>query len=354
MATLNILMAANFLAAFLAATATTVAAKGAEAVKGKAWKVAEDFDGKKARANLSAAVCSGEGEHRVCYAVNDEERYLQTFSIKGGVLEPGQRLILHKQKKETATDRWDVEKNKPDDAQPDMEAAALSEDGVVYVVGSHGRSRKHCLLRPSSFTVYRFPAAENGVGDRSEKREATGLKTSNRLRSLIASDPVLGEYADQCLSNNGVTIEGAAIIGDDLLLGFRAPVTAKGAVVLRVSRAALFDGPPDAPGLSGRIHRLKLDRGYGVRGMDRVEGGVLILAGPVGDDEAPPTIWRWSAKDGDDPRKIATLADEEGWKGEGLLALDRERIHSRGWRALVFFDDKKNGKPHAYEIRDPR
>ena len=69
------------------------------------------------------------------------------------------------------------------------------------------------------------------------------VRRSSKLREIIAAEPLLKRFLDRRLENNGLTIEGVAVLRNRLYAGFRGPTLENGRTpVLSVSLEALFEG----------------------------------------------------------------------------------------------------------------
>jgi hypothetical protein len=119
------------------------------------------------------------------------------------------------------------------------------------------------------------------------------LQTTS-LRDLIATHPVLEPFSDVANKENGVDIEGLAAFDDNLFVGFRGPVLRQNYVpVLRLSqnltRESVEDGKLVYVNLHGRGIR---DIAPGPKGK-----GLVILAGPNGDERQSFAIYFWDGRD---------------------------------------------------------
>src|SRR5262249_51238739 len=130
-----------------------------------------------------------------------------------------------------------------------------------YVAGSHGRPRYHCEREnPSSYVVARIPVnAATGRPDFDDKKGADQpswvapqIEVSRHVRAVMLKSAELAPYVDACLqteegdhpNRHGVNIEGMAILGSTLYLGFRGPVLGGSAFLLAVDRDGLFKPQP--------------------------------------------------------------------------------------------------------------
>lgn len=197
------------------------------------------------------------------------------------------------------------------DAEADIEGLAV-EDGWLWVVGSHARTRpkpkKNKPLdldqlanlrdtRPRCLLA-RIPLVEDkGVcnpvklcGDR-----RAGLVPQNKhgsvLARLIAADPLLKPFTKVPAKEGGLDMEGIAVCGDRVALGLRGPVIATHAVLLEVRLKAKKSGKLQPQGDAAK--RLLALEGLGIRDLKRNGDDLLILAGPTTGLSGPCAIYRW-------------------------------------------------------------
>jgi hypothetical protein len=152
------------------------------------------------------------------------------------------------------------------------------------------------------------------------------------------------------LQDNGVTIEGIAVIGNRLFAGFRGPALENGrAPVLAVALNALFgDKAPRA-----RLFLLPVGEGQGIRDLAPFRGGMLVLAGPAGDKAERYDVFWWDGAS-EDVRHLAEITEAAGatarHKPEAILPLDRA---GKKLRVLILSDGEEEGAPRAIRIRAP-
>lgn len=284
------------------------------------WKqvpVASEFRGKKARVQLSGAACNRDNSQ--CLVVNDETEFAQLFSISGGRIVPGRKIELT-----------------PEDDEPDAEAA-IFKDGSFYVVGSHGRSRSKDRPNDASYIVMRVDPA-SGVTARSTRwRDA-----------IFASD--LRDYAGQQLTgggpdgNGGVNVEGAAVWGDRMYLGLRGPSIGTRAHLLHAPLRDVFDQA--GPALSAITEPVELGPRTGIRDLTAVKSGLLILSGPVTDEQVVPAVFFWNPADKTTRKLVELPGLSAGWKAETLVALDPDETGDpHNHRVMLIFEGPANGNP---------
>jgi hypothetical protein len=298
------------------------------------WTLKEDFKKNiEARTNLSGAACTTKTPPlNSCVIVNDEKKYAQFFSVDGTTIQPGKVIRL-------------VDEGAKGD--PDAEGAAY-DNGFFYITGSHGRSRNHPEKNSApSYVVFRFPVDKVSGQPTFEVSEdkVVGVEPSLRLRAAI-KDKLFFVY-DQPLGCNGANIEGIAVKDGRMYLGFRGPSVDDSAFILSVDANAVFtDGQP----LGQDLKQLKLGGDTGIRDLASVEGGLLVLSGPVNDQAVAPAVFLWNEKT-EALKKLGELAIPEplkGFKAETLLVL--KDAGGEPWRVLVMFDGPENGGPTEYLI----
>jgi len=297
-----------------------------------AWSVRGDFEkGEQARTNLSGAACTiRTPPFHSCLIVNDQTNYAQFFHIDGTTLVPGAVVRLRD----------------GGDGDPDLEGAAY-DHGFFYAVGSHGRSRYANKPNDMSYAVFRFPVGKNSKPKSTPSEDsAAGVQSSSRLRAAIRDARGIGAFYDKPLGENGVNIEGIAVKGRRMYLGFRGPSVEGRGFILSADADAVFGKKR----LHARIHALPLGQTAGIRDLAAVRDGILILTGPVNDQPVTPAVFLWNEKTGA-LKKLGDLAIPEAHKthkAETLLVLRDEK--GRPYRGLVMFDGPANGGPTEYEI----
>lgn len=229
---------------------------------------------------------------------------------------------------------------KDEDDEIDMEGAA-SDERYVYVVGSHslhredgdgdrGKKKKNkreprATPHEDSYSLFRLTLDDSGR-----------LTASDRisLRTLLADDPMLGPYTKIPGKENGVDIEGIAVKDGRLYVGFRGPV-------LPGNRVPILSFEFDRP--AAYLVKLVELGGQGIRDMTAVEDGLLILAGPVGEEDGSYKLYHWS---GSEVAQRATALDGQltllgevetdgKSKPEGIVSVAQT---DRQWQVLLLCD----------------
>jgi hypothetical protein len=298
-------------------------------------------DGKKAR-DLSGLACDrAAGFPRHCVVVDDEAQAAQVVTLYDGRLEAGAIIPL-------MSDAFD---GRP--LELDGEGVAFG-GGDFYVIGSHGYPRdRRRNLEPerqaeeiaarikASSRLLRFKAL--ATRDANRDTIATGVVSSARVGEAIAASSVLSPYMNQRLDQNGLTVEGIAIIGDRIYVGFRAPLLESGkTAIMSLAVEALYGSGP----LDAQVTLLDLD-GHGVRDLSVRDGTLVILAGPsdAGDGSYAVYLWDRSLP----PVFLGGLSDvASDEKPEAILPLDDP---PGAMRFLILSDGVKEGSARAVAFK---
>lgn len=249
----------------------------------------------------------------------------------------------------------------------EMDLEGLAVDGqFVYVLGSHSAKRKktevgkayeknrQALLdspkpEPARDVLLRFELDATGKA---------GPIQRTSLRSFLDANEPFKSFKSTASKENGIDAEGLAVWNQDLYIGFRGPVLRGNFTPILRCR---FGVPISAPA----IQFVDLG-GRGVRDLARVEGGLLILAGPVGDGPGSFQLYLWDGRDGVPGTGAPTSATSTGIrligelppplsnagipelaaKPEGVAVVEETAQH---WDLLVVYDGLPGG--HATRFR---
>lgn len=245
----------------------------------------------------------------------------------------------------------------------DLEGITV-EDNTVFVLGSHSSRRKKVDAQkayaknraalasapeaaPARDVLLRFTLDATGKAGRIER---------STLRPFLDATEPFKSLGAAASKENGTDAEGLASWNHRLYVGFRGPVLRGNFTpIVRCGFGAPV-GEPDVlfVNLGGR----------GVRDLTRVEGGLMILAGPVGDGPGSYQLFLWDGRDGvpgagaptsaTDPglRLIGDLpipaTDSGSAKPEGVALTDETSSH---WDVLVVFDGLKDGHATRFRVK---
>lgn len=200
----------------------------------------------------------------------------------------------------------------PDDADElDVEGLAV-DAGLLWIVGSHSRTRGKLKAgapaTPESFARMarlsdnpnraflgcvaladlgggRFGLAAAGA------RMLSIRKGEDALKRRLAAGPVLAPFLAIPAKENGVDVEGLAVDGARVCVGLRGPVIGGWACLIDLT---LREGGALGLKIDGEIvrHWVDLD-GLGVRDLQRDGDDLLILAGPAMAVSGPAAVYRW-------------------------------------------------------------
>lgn len=246
---------------------------------------------------------------------------------------------------------------------PEIDIEGISTaDGFAYVVGSHSKARKqankkryddnrdrleHVKVESCRDFLCKFKIDQGG------KLLPDSLMVTHSLRDILENDPILSRFTGIPSKENGIDIEGIAALGDDwILLGLRGPVLrGNWTPVLKVKFAKKIK----QKGYELLFVGLN---GLGIRDMVQVDGGVLLLAGPVGDGPGKYSIFLWNGIDcipGEDNLggKCVFLGElplneaQTYGKPEGLMLILET---STCYEILVIFDSISHGGATRYNM----
>ena len=237
----------------------------------------------------------------------------------------------------------------------EIDIEGLAADGTtLYVLGSHSLKRRKTrpksshaenvvrlstvLIEDNRNLLFRL-SLDPESGEVTSDIEAVGLRT------LMEDDPILGPFSRIPSKENGIDIEGLATDGQKLYLGFRSPVLRGGYVPVMVLS---YEKPEEYELRFVDLH------GRGIRGMARVTGGFLILAGPSYEEDGTYKIYFWDGRDqvpGKDrgKRQLENLGyflpNNRPGSPEGIAVLEEVEY---GYKVLILRDGLPNGSPTRY------
>jgi len=195
----------------------------------------------------------------------------------------------------------------------DMEGLARDNNGHVYAISSHGRTKKG-ISKPAREQLLRFNVKDNRVYD---IKVAADIK-----KGLEALHPVLFHSIHDVRPvpwGNGLNIEGLEVdpYSGNLLIGLRSPIIdGKAPIAVLENPAEVFNKGVE-PEYKDELLLLDLE-GNGIRGMtfDPELKGYLVIGGPAGENKGSFQLWFWQGGAAR-PRRVsidglASLATVEG------------------------------------------
>jgi Protein of unknown function (DUF3616) len=220
------------------------------------------------------------------------------------------------------------------DEESDIEGAA-AVGTRIYWITSHGRNSRGKAQQAR----HRFFATEVAVAGATPSLEPVGKPYVALLRDMESSEALkpYGLAAAARLAaeaEGGLNIEGLAATPDGgLLIGFRNPIPKGRALMVPLQN------PGDVvKGARARFGApIELDLGArGIRSIERVGSGYLIVAGPPA-DSGSFALYRWSGQAGKAATPVAGV-DLKGLRPEALFAIpqsDRVQLLSDDGGVMV-------------------
>jgi hypothetical protein len=189
--------------------------------------------------------------------------------------------------------------------ESDIEGAAET-GGVIYWIASHGRNSagKKRDERHRLFATERVPGAVPPT------LRPVGTPYTRLLDDLLDAPQLKGYHLKDASKRppeapGGLNIEGlAATPGGALLVGLRNPLPHGRALVVTIANPAQVVRGQRAQ--IGSVFELPLE-GRGIRSLERVGNGYLVVAGPPA-DEGSFALYRWSGHAGEAPVPVSSVA----------------------------------------------
>jgi hypothetical protein len=231
------------------------------------------------------------------------------------------------------------------DKEIDIEGIAC-EGEMVYVVGSHSAKREQIDV-DRSYEQNR--KAIKTVLSESQRDRLFRLNLNGdteieqtSLRPIIDRHDLLQLFSKIPSKENGINIEGMAVLNGLLYIGFRGPVLRGNWVPILKCK---FATPIDLADLV-----LVNLGGRGIRDLTPVKNGFLILAGPVGEGEDSYQIYAWDGEDclpgtrtSGKMGQIKLLGEIpvfDNTKAEGIALLTESLLD---YEVVIVFDGVENG-----------
>jgi hypothetical protein len=268
--------------------------------KEKPYKDAEDnFDQSH---NMSGLFC----ETDWCLMVSDEKLGLHRLKIKRD--HDGNPKVSH-----ASIFALDL----PSDVKElDLEAIAAKDDKVIFV-GSHANKRGSGKPNPSSHLV-----AVASIADLKSKTKVPAEWVS--LDKLFGKhENILGKVLYKKLQCGGLNIEGATVVGGELLIGLRSPTRgADGVNPAAYVVSTPLDKLLDEDFSGSKVHVLPTGRPFiGIRAMETVGQSVVVVTGDGGvsdikDDDGNPIAPGCGAGDYENKEDLSRPFELRVWKPE--------------------------------------
>jgi hypothetical protein len=232
----------------------------------------------------------------------------------------------------------------PGKAEDEIDIEGLDVDGgYLWLIGSHSAKRKKpdtgkelednlkrlrkIELEGNRLTLARVPLGTAATpvcshGGLSAAR-LVGDTKSNLLTDALMSDSHLGRFVPRVKTkggvegipskDNGLDVEGLAVMGDRVFLGLRGPVLRGWATIIELKvkeddKGVLALETLASSGKPYLKHLLQLD-GLSVRELAFDGNDLLVLSGPSMDLDGPVFIYRWK-------NALHQQADSMTWKHE--------------------------------------
>lgn len=214
--------------------------------------------------------------------------------------------------------------------EADIEALDVA-DGRLWICGSHSLTRRSStaaikvavdpeIHKRTSRRLLGAVALTDDGGNVMAPGKALPFKGVGSLRAALAKVPHIVPFMDLPSKENGIDIEGLAVVRKKILVGLRGPVVENIALIAAIALDANFRIAQGAPFL----HFVDLG-GLGVRDLVRWNAEVLIVAGPVSSADGPFKLFRWTPRRTNKIQKAQEVQDFASGPDhpEGICAFSR-------------------------------
>jgi len=306
-----------------------------------------DFIGRKGKvaADVSGLACMpGPSGARRCLLINDEGGFAQFAQLAENRITPGATLpILGSAAAAATLGRAPTGLCREAGAFAELDDEAVTyADGAFYVAGSHGCSRNKGQFRLSAFHLARLRVDADGA-------PSSGVELTYRLSDLLRrAGPAAPFFGKALMQDNGLNLEGIAVIGDTLWVGLRAPSLRERAFLVGGSLADLFAGGHEPAGGAPQIVEIAIGAERGIRDLAALnDGRLLALTGPAQDHDLPFEIVLVDPRTQDAPRNLGALRKMRGAKAESITVLAE---NDGQLDVLIGYDGSRNGGFELYRL----
>src|SRR5262245_9531089 len=264
-------------------------------------------------ASLSSLVPIG----RFLWTASDEGRTIECLERSAKGFRLRRQVLLDQVFPELPRDRGEA----------DLEAIDIA-NGRLWICGSHSLVRKRPKKAKSLDRDARDCDSRHLLGYATLEKKGTALADPGTalpfagpgsLREALRDNGYIRPFIDLTSKKNGLGIEGMCVGKGKLFLGLRAPLVDRIAIILEVAVTHAID-------TSATTNHLVDLGGLGVRDLTRIDGGLLVLAGPVPSAKGPFQLYRWMPRRTDRIQEPDVLGEwqRNGEKPEGICALDHD------------------------------
>lgn len=310
-----------------------------------------NFIGRKGKvaADVSGLACMpGPSGTRRCLLINDEGGFAQFAQLAENRITPGATLpILGSAAAPETLGRAPTGLCRKAGAFAELDGEAVTyADGAFYVAGSHGCSRNKGEFRLSAFHLARLKVDAAG-------QPAGGVELTYRLSDLLRqSGPVAAFFGKALMQENGLNLEGIAVVGDTLWAGLRAPSLRQRAFLVGGSLTDLFGGGHEPAKVAPQVVEIEIGADRGIRDLAALgDGRLLALTGPAQEQDLPFEIVLVDPKAPGAPRNLGSLHTLRGAKAESITVLAEDERHLE---VLIGYDGPRNGGFELYRLATQR
>lgn len=353
----------------LIATAMSVClmsqARGAE-ITFKELKVPAPFDAPASTSDgklrgISGMACLGMAADpsRLCFVINDEERFGQFAELTPNTLSPlAQKITLI----DDDEDGHEVLGKQRIASCPKGESKGQFEEfdgeGVAYAENSMFVSSSHSCNGKGKYKASSFLLARFSTKSGEKLNDPAKVEKTWRLADALALSDVGKDFGKA--KTVGTNIEGIAVAGGNVYAGLRTPADEGVAYIVYASIKALF-APGNVALPKGTSHTIKVALGgdSGIRDLSALDDKrLLILSGPTIDQASVPysiSLLDDLSSEGVNKAKpllqlpSVAIGDTIG-KAETLTLLSND---ASGIDILVLYDNIDDGKPRLFHL-DPQ